>query len=42
MEVYNWVKADPADPKTRERVEMFLQEPDTIDGLSNQEAKTFK
>jgi hypothetical protein len=35
-------QADPNDPKTRERVEMFLAEPDKIDGLDNTEAKCFK
>lgn len=42
VELYNWVKADPNDPKTRERMEMFMLEPDTIDGLENVEVKKYK
>ena len=42
LEVYKLTKQDPNDPKVRARVEAFLCEEETIDGLVNVEAKVFK
>jgi elongation factor 1-gamma len=42
LEVYKLTKQDPNDPKVRARIEAFLCEDETIDGLANVEAKAFK
>jgi elongation factor 1-gamma len=42
LEVYKLTKVDHNDPKVRERVAALLCEEETIDGLTNVEAKTFK
>ena len=42
LEVYSLTKVDPKDPAVRARIESFLCEDATIDGLENMEAKVFK
>ena len=42
LEVYKLTKVDPNDPAVRARVEAFICEDETIDGMTNCEAKCFK
>ena len=42
IEVYTFTKVDHKDPKVRARIDSFLLEEATIDGLENCEAKVYK
>eukprot|EP00475_Leptophrys_vorax_P043189 TRINITY_DN8232_c0_g1_i1.p1 TRINITY_DN8232_c0_g1~~TRINITY_DN8232_c0_g1_i1.p1 ORF type:complete len:421 (+),score=78.91 TRINITY_DN8232_c0_g1_i1:142-1404(+) len=41
-ELYDWTKVDINDAVQKERVNMYMEEPDDIEGLKLQEAKCFK